>query len=45
MITFRITTEELAILNRAAAKADRTQTDMVREWIRSLESGKRGAKH
>jgi uncharacterized protein (DUF1778 family) len=42
MITLRITPEEHAILKKAAAKAGRTKTDMVREWIRSLESGKRG---
>jgi len=42
MINVRITPEEHEILKRAAAKAGRTKTDIIRELIRSLESGKRG---
>ena len=42
LINVRITPEEHEILRKAAAKAGRTKTDMLRELIRSLESGKRG---
>ena len=42
MINVRITPEEHEILKKAAAKAGRTKTEIIRELIRSLESAKRG---
>jgi predicted DNA-binding protein len=42
LINIRITPEEHEILKKTAAKAGRTKTDILRELIRSLESGKRG---
>jgi uncharacterized protein (DUF1778 family) len=40
MINVRITPEEHEILKRAAARAGRTKTDILRELIRSLERKK-----
>jgi len=37
-INFRITERELAILRAYADERGRSQTDVIREYIRSLES-------
>jgi predicted DNA-binding protein len=36
-LTFRLPESEFRVLERYAAATGRTKTDLVREWIRSLE--------